>query len=84
MFFNSLNFIRIIEDNRYECHANVISACSPLFERMLDSNMKEGIERKITLKDVTPQRMKMILDYMYIGIFTLYYGCYCGTSNSQL
>ena len=57
----------IVGDDTIECHANIISACSPVIERMLESKWKEGVERKVKFKTIDPGVMRIVIGYCYTG-----------------
>lgn len=47
------------------CHRVVLANASPVFERMLTSEMREGVERRIEITDVEPSLVRTMLRVMY-------------------
>ena len=52
------------------CHAVIISASSPVLERMLESEMKEGLNQEIIFDTIHPDIMKKMILFMYTGTVT--------------
>mmetsp|Transcript_91096 Transcript_91096/g.253647 ORF Transcript_91096/g.253647 Transcript_91096/m.253647 type:complete len:286 (+) Transcript_91096:72-929(+) len=48
------------------CHRAVLSL-SPVFQRMFESNMREGLENCINITDAEPHIVKLFLQFIYIG-----------------
>ena len=61
----------LVGEETIECHANIISAFSPVCERMMATAMTEGINREVAFKTINPDTMKLIINYMYTGEVTL-------------
>eukprot|EP00408_Alexandrium_pacificum_P015797 CAMPEP_0171183962 /NCGR_PEP_ID=MMETSP0790-20130122/15548_1 /TAXON_ID=2925 /ORGANISM="Alexandrium catenella, Strain OF101" /LENGTH=277 /DNA_ID=CAMNT_0011648953 /DNA_START=204 /DNA_END=1037 /DNA_ORIENTATION=+ len=47
------------------CHRVVLSMRSPVFDRMLASDMKEGLERRLVLPKASSGTVRALLEYMY-------------------
>ena len=60
-----------VEDVEFPCHKNVLAISSPFFMAMFSTNMAESQQDKITLKELDPQTMSLVLDYIYTGQVTL-------------
>merc|ERR1712222_255403 len=48
-------------------HRAVLAESSPVFASMFDTEMKEGIDHCITLNDVNPAAVKVMMDFIYTG-----------------
>ena len=57
----------IVGDETIECHAMVVCAFSPVFERMIESAMTEEKKREVKYDTIHPDIMNLILNYMYTG-----------------
>ena len=51
----------------FDCHKNVLSARSPVFEAMLQHDMRENTTNKVTMNDVSPDVVAEMLHYIYTG-----------------
>jgi len=49
-----------------DCDIHIFAGKSPVIATMLSTNMKEGLEKKITM-DFEPQIVKVFLSYIYKG-----------------
>jgi len=49
-----------------KCHRAVLSL-SPVFQRMLESDMCEGLDNRIRISDAEPHIVKMLVQFIYIG-----------------
>mmetsp|Transcript_20212 Transcript_20212/g.36013 ORF Transcript_20212/g.36013 Transcript_20212/m.36013 type:complete len:287 (-) Transcript_20212:129-989(-) len=49
-----------------KCHRAVLSL-SPVFHRMFESDMREGLENHIKISDAEPHIMKAFIQFMYLG-----------------
>jgi hypothetical protein len=47
------------------CHKNVLAASSPYFYAMLTGDMSEAKADTITLQELDPKALAMLIDYMY-------------------
>ena len=47
------------------CHKLILASRSPVFDRMLSSDMKEGEENQVILTDISPDTAKDMLSYIY-------------------
>jgi len=50
---------------QFSCHKVILAAKSPVFERMLTTDMKESKENQVILTDVTPETVNDMLNYIY-------------------
>ena len=57
----------VCQDQDFPCHRAVLASASPVFERMLNTDMRVGNERRIDVDDVEPCSMKALLKALYIG-----------------
>ncbi|CAJ1071585.1 kelch-like protein 40a [Xyrichtys novacula] len=60
-----------IQDKEFPCHRLVLAASSPFFKAMFLSDLEESKKKEITLKDVEPGVMGMILRYLYTSDINL-------------
>ncbi|VDK74082.1 unnamed protein product [Litomosoides sigmodontis] len=50
----------------FKCHKAILSARSPFFQAMFrDQNNQESVSGEVTLKDITPETMACVLEYIY-------------------
>ena len=49
------------------CHSYVVSSLSPIIEEMIETKIREESEKEITFKDIQPEVMRKITNYMYTG-----------------
>ena len=56
-----------VGDETLECHRLILAANSPVLQRMILSEMKEGTNQEVTLDTIPPHIVKAILRYMYTG-----------------
>mmetsp|Transcript_34328 Transcript_34328/g.69381 ORF Transcript_34328/g.69381 Transcript_34328/m.69381 type:complete len:330 (-) Transcript_34328:145-1134(-) len=47
------------------CHRAVLAVCSPVFKRMLRSEMREGAERRLVLRNASLATLRCLLEYLY-------------------
>mmetsp|Transcript_29654 Transcript_29654/g.44341 ORF Transcript_29654/g.44341 Transcript_29654/m.44341 type:complete len:158 (+) Transcript_29654:3-476(+) len=52
---------------RLPCHRAVLAASSEVFDRMLCSSMKEGVEKRLVLPNVPASSLKCFLEFIYTG-----------------
>mmetsp|Transcript_93532 Transcript_93532/g.260436 ORF Transcript_93532/g.260436 Transcript_93532/m.260436 type:complete len:283 (+) Transcript_93532:71-919(+) len=52
------------------CHRAVLAGASPVFDRMLSSNMLEGERRQILVGDSEPKAVQAMLEFVYTGQVT--------------
>ncbi|XP_078512101.1 kelch repeat and BTB domain-containing protein 3 [Lissotriton helveticus] len=64
MFFD---FNIFVKDEVFACHRCVLAACSDFFRAMFEVNMKERDDGRVTLTNLSPQAVKVFLDYAYTG-----------------
>lgn len=60
-----------IQDKEFPCHRLVLAASSPFFKAMFLSDLEESKKREVTLKNVEPGVMGMILRYLYTSEINL-------------
>ena len=49
------------------CHSVIISALSTVLEEMIETKIRDGVEKEITFDDIQPEVMRKITNYMYTG-----------------
>lgn len=49
------------------CHRAVLAAASPVFQTMLSSDMREGLQQRIVIEDHDPSVVKAMLGFAYQG-----------------
>ena len=54
-------------DQTFDCHKMILSARSPVFSRMLQSEMKEKASGVVDLTDTRPEVVKELLKFIYSG-----------------
>jgi len=57
----------ICGDKVFDCHQLILSARSPIFRIMFQSEMAEKKTRKVEVKDVDPEVMSKLLTFIYSG-----------------
>ena len=55
------------EGKELMAHSNVLSAVSPFFHKLLQSDMKESHERIVRLEEISGSVMEDVLDFIYTG-----------------
>ncbi|XP_059153102.1 kelch-like protein 17 [Physella acuta] len=56
-----------VEQTSFPCHKNVLAVSSPYFLVMFSTSLAEGQQDCITLQDMEPRTLQLILDYIYTG-----------------
>ena len=51
----------------FDCHRNILSVRSPVFEAMFHSNMIENHSQNVVIKDIRPEVVKEMLHFIYNG-----------------
>lgn len=54
-----------VEENQFHAHRIVLAANTPYFEAMFSGDLEESRQQIVTLKDVSPEAVKNIIDYCY-------------------
>ncbi|GCB78761.1 kelch-like protein 40b [Scyliorhinus torazame] len=54
-----------VKGKEFPCHRLVLAACSPYFRAMFLSDLEESKKREITLEDVEPEMVEVLLTYIY-------------------
>ena len=49
------------------CHSYIVSSLSPVIVEMIDTKIRDGSEKEITLDNIHPQVLRIITNYMYTG-----------------
>ncbi|XP_037896068.1 kelch-like protein 3 [Glossina fuscipes] len=65
------NFTLEVGDESIYVHKEVLATASPYFAAMLQHDLKEKAEGKVTFTNVEPTVMKAIVDYLYSGEITI-------------
>ena len=55
------------EGNEFKAHRNVISAASPFFSKLLNSDMREKEERVIRFEEISESILGVIVKFIYTG-----------------
>ncbi|KAG9271397.1 kelch repeat and BTB domain-containing protein 7 [Astyanax mexicanus] len=55
----------------FQCNRNILAAASPYFKSMFTGGLYESTQSKITIHDVDPDSMAVIIDYCYTGKVTI-------------
>ncbi|XP_078582085.1 kelch-like protein 24 [Branchiostoma floridae x Branchiostoma japonicum] len=53
------------------CHRNVLAACSEYFRAMFCNGHRESKEHKVTIHEVTPGALQLLVDYAYTSKVTI-------------
>ncbi|CAO1432572.1 unnamed protein product [Diamesa tonsa] len=61
------DFTIIVESNEFKVHKSMLSARSPVFMKMFESNMKEAADNKVEINDVDPDVFEQLLIFIYSG-----------------
>ena len=57
----------VVEEGEFKAHKSLLSAASPFFERMLNSDMREANKGVTRLEMVKKPHMKDIMEFIYTG-----------------
>ena len=55
------------DDKEFKAHRNVLSAASPFFSKLLQSNMKENQEGIVRFEEISAAVMEDVLEFIYTG-----------------
>ncbi|MEE6471047.1 hypothetical protein FKM82_009168 [Ascaphus truei] len=55
----------------FSCNRNVLSAACPYFKSMFTGGLYESKQQQVTLHDMDPESMALIIDYCYTGRVTV-------------
>jgi len=53
--------------DEFPCHRNVLAASSTYFDAMFSSTLKESLEARVVLQDISTATLRRLLDYIYTG-----------------
>ncbi|XP_038056677.1 actin-binding protein IPP-like [Patiria miniata] len=53
--------------SKYQAHRAVLSACSPYFQGMFASGMREAHQDSVDILGIDPHVLQLLLDFMYTG-----------------
>ena len=56
-----------IDDKEFKTHRNVLSAASPFFSKLLQSDMKESREGLVRFEEISGAVMEDVLEFIYTG-----------------
>ncbi len=56
-----------VQNRKFQCHRNVLAATSPYFRAMFTTDLSESRRDTVTLYEVDPASVKLIIDYCYTG-----------------
>ncbi|XP_019637251.1 PREDICTED: kelch-like protein 24 [Branchiostoma belcheri] len=72
-----VDLVLTVDGTDFPCHRAVLASCSAFFRGMLDNNncscschSLDG-QKKFTLQDVTPESLKLLVDYAYTSQVTI-------------
>ena len=51
----------------FQCHKVVVSACSPVLQAMMTTDMAEATKQEVTLHNIPSGVMELLMEYMYKG-----------------
>lgn len=57
----------IVGSSEFKCHRVILAACSVFFKALLSSGMKEDLQKRIELKEISTETFAEILDCLYTG-----------------
>ena len=55
------------DDKEFKAHRNVLSAASPFFSKLLESDMKENREGIVRFEEISGAVMEDVLEFIYTG-----------------
>ena len=55
------------DNTKFKAHRNVLSAASPYFDKLLQSNMKENREGIVRFEEISGSVLEDVLEFIYIG-----------------
>ena len=61
------DFTIVCGEEKFECHAFVLAARSPVFKGMLDSNFKERVNMEMKIDLVTPEILKVLFFWHFFN-----------------
>lgn len=62
------DLVIVCADLEIRCHRAVVARASPVFDRMLNSDMIEARTEKIEIKDAEPSSLSAMVEYFYTAI----------------
>ena len=51
----------------FQCHKVIVSACSPVLQAMMTTDMVEATKQQVTIHNITSGVMELLMEYMYTG-----------------
>ena len=73
-----------VGEKTFPVHKIVIASYSPVFRRMLQTDMLEKSTGEISIEDATPEVIKLMIDYIYNGYITVaYHGGLVGLNSNR-
>merc|ERR1719317_1266682 len=61
------DLVLVCEGEKIAAHKALLSCRSPVFDRMLQTCMKEGNTGEIIIEDITPNTLRILLGFIYTG-----------------
>ena len=62
-----IDFTVISGRKKFPCHRLMLAANSPVLKAMLKSKMSETTKKELALNNISPEVLKVLLQYMYTG-----------------
>lgn len=69
IYFTQCDFLFI--SFRIPAHKIVLSVCSPFFNAMFNSDMKEKNEKEVTINEVDGETLELLINYCYLGTINI-------------
>lgn len=60
-----------VDNKRIPAHKIVLSVCSPFFNAMFNSDMKEKNEKEIRIEEVDGETLELLVNYCYLGTINI-------------
>ena len=61
------DFTIIVKSKEFKVHKPILSARSPVFKKMFETNMKEAEDNKVEINDIDPLVFEQLLIFIYSG-----------------
>ena len=57
----------VVEDKEFKVHKSILSARSPVFEKMFQHSMEENIRNRVRIEDLDSEVVHEMLTFIYTG-----------------